>query len=124
MPVFVSKAVGVLKIVNGQTNGVPIKANEVFEDAVSVILYGRNVTDGALTYKIQVSPDMDAAAPSWFDLETAAAVVVAAPNVTGKARHYTPSLDNWFGSAAGVRIVSSGVVTADRIWEITKQWLA
>lgn len=124
MPVFVSKAVGVLKIVNGQTLGVPIKANEVFEDAISIILYGRNVTDGVLTYKIQVCPDMDAAAPSWFDLETAAAAVVAAPNITGKARHYTPSLDNWFGAAAGVRIVSSAVTTADRFWEMTKQFLA
>lgn len=121
MPVFVSKAVGVLKIVNGQVNGVPIKANEVFEDAVSAIIYARNATDGVLTYKIQVSPDMDAAAPVWYDLETAAAAVVAAPNVTGKARHYTPSLDNWWGAAAGMRLVASAVTTADRFWEVTKQ---
>lgn len=124
MPVFVSKAIGVLKIVNGQTNGVPIKAREVYEDALAVILYGRNVTDGVLTYKIQVSPDMDIAVPVWYDLEDSAATVVAAPNITGKSRVYSSSLTNWWGAAEGMRIVSSAVVTADRIWEITKQWIS
>jgi hypothetical protein len=124
MPVFVSKGIGVLKIASGQTNGVPIKANEVFEDAVSILVYGRNVTDGVLTYKIQVSPDMDAATPTWYDLEDAAAAVIALPNITGKARHYTPSLNNWWGSATGMRAVSSAVTTADRFWEITKQFLS
>lgn len=124
MPVFVSKAIGVFKISNGQTQSNAIKANEVFEDAVSLILYGRNVTDAALTYKIQVSPDMDVTTPVWYDLEDAAAAVIAAPNITGKARHYTPSLNNWWGSAAGARIVSSAAVGADRFWEVTKQFLS
>lgn len=124
MPVFVSKAIGVLKIANGQTQGVPIKAQEVYEDALAIIIYARNATDGVLTYKIQVCPDMDAAAPTWYDLEDSAAVVVAAPNLNGKSRVYSSSLTNWFGAAAGMRLVSSAVVTADRFWEITKQWVS
>lgn len=116
---FVSKAIGVLKIPNTQTQSNAIKCNEVFEDAESIILYGRNVTDGVLTYKIQVSPDEGS---TWYDLETAAAAVVAAPNITGKARHYAASLDNWWGTATQMRIVSSAVVAADRFWEVTKRF--
>lgn len=122
MPVFVSKMFGVFKITNGQTISNVVKANEVFEDAVGITLFGRNVTDGVLTYKIQVSPDMDAAAPVFYDLEDAAAAVIAAPNITGKARYYTPSLNNWWGAAAGARIVSSAVTTGDRFWDATKQF--
>jgi len=119
MPVFVSKALGVLTIANGQTLGAAIKCAEVFEDAVSVIIYARNATDGVLTYKIQVSPDDGT---TWFDLEDAAAAVIAAPNVTGKARHYTPSLNNWWAAATQMRLVSSAVTTGLRTWDITKQF--
>jgi hypothetical protein len=120
MPVFTSKLLGVLTIASGQVNGVPLKHNEAFEDAVSLIIYARNATDGVLTYKIQVSPDDGT---TWFDLEDSAAAVIAAPNVNGKARHYTPSLNNWWGAATQMRLVASAVTTGIRTWDVTKQFL-
>lgn len=122
MPLFVSKASGILTIANGAQASTVFKWREVHEGAVAIILYARNATDGVLTYKIQVTDDPDAQAPTWYDLEDSTPAVIAAPNVTGKARVYTPSLQNWWGAAGGMRLLASAATTGIRSWDCTTQW--
>lgn len=98
--------IGAVTIPNGGTNSNAMTAKEGYN--VEVLLHGRSVTDGAITYKVQSSPD---GGTTWYDLvDDAAAAVV--PALQGKAKRIALLTDTW-------RIQASGAVSADRIWDVT-----
>jgi len=93
------------------------KAREVYEDAVSVFLTGENVTDGVITYTVEVTDDFEpSASGTWSTLQDAGADY--APALQGKAK----ALPQVALAATGIRIKSSANVTADRTWGATKQY--
>ncbi len=99
-----------------------LKAREVSGDGDVIMLYGENNTDGVITYTLEVTPDADAASPlvntyTIPDDSDSAAVADAVPPAQGKARAY-----KGLGSAGAFRIKASANVTADRRWNVTKQW--
>lgn len=108
-----------LKIPNGTSVSNIWKAREVYEDAEDLQLMADVVTDGALTYTVEITSDFEpTAAGFWVTLQDAGADF--APPVAGKAKKLpTEAL-----SATGIRIKASGNVTADRNWRAAKQYLA
>lgn len=75
----------------------------------SMMVYGRDTTDGAITYAYQVSPNNI----DWYALQDAAGAAVTPPT-TGNAK----SLDYIAGY---YRIRSSAPVTANRTWDVTAE---
>jgi len=59
-----------LVIPNTTSDSNVLKAREVFEDADVITLYGLLTTDGAITYTIQVTNNIDAAAPTFSLFKT------------------------------------------------------
>lgn len=122
MPLFVARLPN-LTIPNGAAVSNIWNSNVVYEDSEGLMLAGINVTDGVITYVIQVCDDPAAtAASTWFNLNTGAADV--APPVQGKAIIYTPSLHEWLATAGSIRIQASANVTANRSWAASKQFRA
>ncbi len=73
-----------------------------------LLVHGKVVTDGAITYKYQVSPDNT----DWYDLVDSAAAAVIPP-LEGKAK----TLED---IAVYTRIKSSANVTAvPKVWEVS-----
>jgi len=75
----------------------------------NMMVYGKTVTDGVITYKYQVSTDN----VDWFDLVDSAANAVIPP-LEGKAKMLNDI-------AVYVRIKSSANVTAERKWYVSAE---
>lgn len=96
-----------------------IKAITAYEDAQILMLTGENVTDGAITYTVEVTDDFEpSAGGTWSTLQDAGVDVV--PPLQGKAK----SLPFSALGATGFRLKSSAPVTADRTWGASKQYIA
>ncbi len=93
-----------LTIIVGAQVSNALRSNNLFDN--SVMVYGKTVTDGVITYKYQVSPDN----VTWFDLvdDTATAVI---PPLQDKAKQVDQ------GMFVYIRIASSAPVTAvNKVW--------
>lgn len=100
-------------IPNGTADSNVIKAREVYDDAILLMLVGPTVLD-AHTYVIQVCDDPDAAVPVWSNWNNGTSDI--APPAASKATTY-PGL-----AGRGFRIHdSTGNVAADRTWNLYKQ---
>lgn len=108
-----------LKIPNGTNVSNIWKARELYEDAEDLELLADVVTDGAITYTVEITSDFEpTAAGFWATLQDAGADF--APPLAGKAKKLpTEAL-----AASGIRIKASAPVTADRNWRAAKQYLA
>lgn len=108
-----------LVVPNGTNVSNILKAREIYEDAITVGLTGENVTDGALTYTVEVTDDLEPAAGGvWSTLQEAGADY--APPLQGKAKRLPLEALAY----TGIRIKSSGNVTADRTFGASKQYFA
>lgn len=96
-----------------------LNSNKCYDDAESIVLYAVNVTDGALTYTIEVNPDPNAtnASPNWATLQVGdeQAVGSAVPPLATFARLFYE-----LAAVMAFRIKASGNVTADRTWSADK----
>ena len=106
-----------LVIPNGTNVSNIWKAREVYEDANEVLLLAVNVTDGAITYTVEVTDDFEPTAGGfWSTLQEAGADF--APPLAGKSK----ALPRVALGSTGIRIKSSANVTADRTWGASKQY--
>lgn len=103
-----------ITILNGAANSNVLKAREVYEDALFIILYAPAALD-AFTFTIEVTADPEAAAPVFVTLQQGTTPADAAPPLAGKARAYGE-----IPAAMGFRIHSSSNVAADRVWLASK----
>ena len=92
-------------ILDGEDTSNSIKAKGAYDG--TLLVYGHTVTDGALTYKYQVSPDDT----EWYDLVDAADNPVTPP-IEGEAKSLTDI-------AAFTRIKASAAVTGDKLWRVS-----
>ncbi len=93
------------------------KSREVYDDAEDVELLADSVTDGVITYTVEITSDNDpSAAGFWSTLQDAAADV--SPPLAGK----TKALPKAALAATGIRIKSSANVTANRNWRAVKHY--
>lgn len=106
---------GTLTILSGQNASNTIKAREAYDDAFAVALYGIDTTDAAITYTIEVSDNVDDAAPTFVTLQVGDPFADAVPALTGKSRTFYE-----LPAHLGFRIKSSANVTANRIWRASK----
>jgi len=122
MPLFEARCPD-LVIPNGLSDSNILKAREVFEDAEAIMLYGLNVTDGVITFTIQITNNIDAAAPTFFTLQTPpGAPADIAPPLQGKAFTLTRGEAAAMFAADAFKIHSSAPVTAIRTWNVSKQF--
>jgi hypothetical protein len=106
-----------LTILNGQSNSNILRAKEI-DDASIIILYAPAALD-AFTFTIEVSDDPDAISPVWNTLQLGDTPADATAPPATKARAYYEIV-----GAGGFRVHSSSAVAADRIWRVTKQFIA
>jgi len=94
-------------------------ARGVYEDAEDVILTGENVTDGVLTYTLEVTDDLDPTAASpWSTLQDAGADFV--PPLQGKSK----AIPRAALAATGIRARISAAATANRNFGASKRYVA
>lgn len=121
MPLFVAR-LPPLVIPNGQQASNSLASNVAFEDAEFVLIFGNNVNDPPITFVIQVTDNITALAPIWYNLQTSPPNPVdAAPPLQGKAFPMSRAAAAIMGTD-GFRIFASAPVTAARTWTLTKQF--
>lgn len=112
-----------LVIPNGAAVSNIILAREVYEDADVLLLTGEAVADGALTYTIDVTDDIEPSAGGvWRTFQIVNGAALAdwpAPNVNTKAA----AIPRDALASTGLRVHASGNVTADRTFGLSKQYL-
>lgn len=96
----VAGKIGTLLIPNGTAVSNTLRA-DMYD---SVTLFGISTTDGAITYRVQVTPN----GTTWYDLGAANVV----PALQGR------SIKVDVGHNVGIRISSSANVTAARSWDV------
>lgn len=100
---------GDVTIPNGSAASPAIKWREQYEDALDITIFVPSALNGLAGLKIQVTPDPDAAAPVWYDLNSA--TLPAA----GLAQTFSIV-------AKGFRIFSTANATADTTFKIQKRF--
>jgi len=108
-----------LRILSGTAVSNVIRAREQYEDASIIALFGDDVTDGVITYTLEVTNDAEPAAPTFYTLQIGDPAADAVPPLQDKAKVFVELC-----AVAGFRIKASANVTADRFWQATKQYLA